>query len=81
MSDSVTTTTKNTPTQATAIASNSVGGALTVLLVWGISKIGTNVPPEVAAALGVIVGNLVHLAVLKWGLNATTTTPAPAAKA
>jgi hypothetical protein len=60
------------PTQATAIASNSVGGALTVLIVWGISKAWIPVPAEVAAALGVIVGNVVHIAVLKWGINTTS---------
>lgn len=60
----------NSPaTQASAAAAGGVAGALVIIMIWLINLAGASVPEQVVVALTVLVGAIVHWAVVRFALN------------
>ena len=57
--------TNNTPTVYTAAASSSVSLSIVVILEWLLSYAHVTIPPDAVAALGFLIGNVVHWIITK----------------
>ena len=55
-------------TQATAAGSSGISAALVVVLIWALSYFHVTMPPEVATAITILIGGIVHWMVIKFGM-------------
>ncbi len=58
---------------ATGAASSGVAGAAVVILTWVLGLLHVEVPAEVAAALLVVLAPLLHLSLVRLGIEPVTT--------
>lgn len=52
-----------------AAAGTGFTGSLSLILVWGLGKLGVDMPPEVAAAVVVVVMSVVSVLAPRWALD------------